>query len=126
MEPVAAWYFLPGGALNGLGTGSVGNCPSFSDEQQCLFEPKRQDVPDARSAEIDVVDHVRKFLDQTHSHRVRVVAKSADPMHVGPSCHHPCHIDCHSTINVADRAHVSDEQLRCLRLWATDEILAGE
>lgn len=82
----------------GLSTGSVGNCPSFSYEQQGLFEPEREDVTDARSAEIDVVDHVRKFLDQTYTHRLRVVAKSRDPMPVDPSCHHPCHIDGHSTI----------------------------
>ena len=74
-------------------TRDVRNCPPFSYEQQSLFEPKRQDVTDARSAEIDVVDHVRKFLDQTHTHRVRVVAKSAGPMRVYPSCHHPCYID---------------------------------
>ena len=75
------------------GARDVGNCPSFSYEQQSLLEPKRQDVTDARSAEIDVVNHVRKFLDQTHTHRVRVVAKSAGPMRVYPSCHHPCYID---------------------------------
>ena len=74
-------------------TRDVGNCPPFSYEQQGLFESKRENVTDTRSAEIDVVNHVRKFLDQTHTHRVRVVAKSAGPMRVCPSCHHPCYID---------------------------------
>jgi hypothetical protein len=76
-----------------LSARGVWNGPSFSYEQKRLFESKREDVSDARSAEIDAVDHFRKFLDQTHTHRVRVIAKSADPMHPHAFRHHPCHID---------------------------------
>ena len=57
------------------------------------MDSKRQDVTDARSTEIDVVDDVGQLLDQEYTHRVRVVAKFADPMPGYVSCHHPCNID---------------------------------
>ena len=71
----------------------MGNCPSFSDQQHRLLDGKRQDVTDACSTEIDVVDDVGQLLDQAYTHRVRVVAKSADSMPGCVSCHHPCNID---------------------------------
>jgi hypothetical protein len=74
------------------GARSVGNCPSFSDQQHRLLDGKRQDVPDACSSEIDVVDDVSQFLYQAYAHRVRVVAQSADLMPFCLSCHHPCNI----------------------------------
>jgi hypothetical protein len=75
------------------GARSVGNCPSFGDQQHCLSDGKRQDVTDACSTEIDVVDRFGQFLDQAYTHRVRVVLKSVDPMPGCVSCHHPNNID---------------------------------